>query len=89
MEEDLVQGGAPDRDVLDLDAPVLQGVQDAVRTAIRSVIGAVHAALSAGGYDEEGGPDDEFVFGLDRVLDGVQRLIEARGATSAEREPDA
>ncbi|MFC9394564.1 hypothetical protein ACFTWS_15600 [Streptomyces sp. NPDC057027] len=59
------------------------------RTAIRSVIGAGHAALSAGGYDEEGGPDDEFVFGPDRVLDGVQRLIEARGATTAGREPDA
>jgi AcrR family transcriptional regulator len=42
---------------------------------------AVHAALSAGGYDEEGGPDDEFVFGLDRVLDGVQQLVEGRRGT--------
>ncbi|MGW5778785.1 hypothetical protein [Streptomyces sp. NPDC003863] len=50
---------------------------------------AVHAALPAGGHDEEGGSDDEFVFGLDRVLDGVQRLIEARGAAPAEREPEA
>ncbi|MFF3604994.1 hypothetical protein [Streptomyces sp. NPDC002463] len=49
----------------------------------------MHAALSAGGYDEEGGPDDEFVFGLDRVLDDVQRLIEVRGAAPAGREPDA
>lgn len=39
---------------------------------------AVHAALSAGAYDEEGGPHDEFVFGLDCVLDGVARLVERR-----------
>lgn len=39
---------------------------------------AVNAALSAGGYDEESGPDDEFVFGLTRILDGVEQLVAGR-----------
>nr|BAO66520.1 TetR-type transcriptional regulator [Streptomyces sp. MJ635-86F5] len=43
---------------------------------------AVHAALSVGGYEEEGGPDDEFVFGLERVLDGIERLVERRSASA-------
>lgn len=36
---------------------------------------AVTAALEAGVLDRADGPDDEFVFGLERILDGVQALI--------------
>ncbi|GAA0945743.1 TetR/AcrR family transcriptional regulator [Streptomyces rhizosphaericus] len=39
---------------------------------------AVTAALRTGEFDTPGGPDDEFVFGLERILDGVEALISAR-----------
>lgn len=39
---------------------------------------AFHAALSGGGYDLEGGEDDEFIFGLDRILDGIEKLVDSR-----------
>ncbi|MEE4588717.1 TetR/AcrR family transcriptional regulator C-terminal domain-containing protein [Streptomyces antimycoticus] len=39
---------------------------------------AVTAALRAGELDTPGGPDDEFVFGLERILDGVEALVSAR-----------
>ncbi|NEW74420.1 TetR/AcrR family transcriptional regulator [Streptomyces rhizosphaericus] len=39
---------------------------------------AVTAALRTGEFDTPGGPDDEFVFGLERILDGVEALIDAR-----------
>jgi hypothetical protein len=29
-------------------------------------------------FEAEDGPDDEFIFGLDRILDGVEVLIQAR-----------
>jgi Tetracyclin repressor-like, C-terminal domain len=31
--------------------------------------------LAAGVFEIEDGPDDEFIFGLDRILDGVEVLI--------------
>ena len=34
--------------------------------------------IAAGVFVAEDGPDDEFIFGLDRILDGVAVLIEAR-----------
>jgi AcrR family transcriptional regulator len=43
---------------------------------------ALHAALGSEAFARDDDPDDEFVFGLGRVLDGVEVLIEAR-ATSA------
>ncbi|MFH8729607.1 TetR/AcrR family transcriptional regulator [Streptomyces termitum] len=36
--------------------------------------------LGSGVLDEAGGPDDEFRFGLDRILDGVAVLVEDRDA---------
>jgi AcrR family transcriptional regulator len=39
---------------------------------------AFHTALSAGGYDLESGEDDEFIFGLERILDGIEKLIDSR-----------
>ncbi|GAA1024967.1 MULTISPECIES: TetR/AcrR family transcriptional regulator [Amycolatopsis] len=44
---------------------------------------AVAAALEAGAIDAEDGPDDEFVFGLDRILDGIEELIRTRAGASA------
>jgi AcrR family transcriptional regulator len=45
---------------------------------------ALHRALGSEAFARDDDPDDEFVFGLARVLDGVDVLIEAR-ATSAAR----
>ena len=38
------------------------------------------ALTAAGVFDAEDGPDDEFIFGLDRILDGIEVLIAAAGA---------
>jgi AcrR family transcriptional regulator len=39
---------------------------------------ALHAVLTAGVFDEPDEGDDDFVFGLERVLDGIETLIEKR-----------
>jgi len=36
---------------------------------------ALTAFIAAGVFDAADGPDDEFVFGLDRILDGIGVLI--------------
>jgi AcrR family transcriptional regulator len=41
---------------------------------------ALHAALASGVFDEDDDPDDEFSFGLERVLDGIEALVRRRGA---------
>ena len=50
----------------------LRGLTDADRFP------ALHALLDAGVFDRADPPDDEFAFGLERILDGVQALIRAR-----------
>ncbi|MEV4811947.1 TetR/AcrR family transcriptional regulator [Micromonospora avicenniae] len=42
---------------------------------------ALREVIDAGVLSQEDGPDDEFVFGLDRLLDGVETLIRARTTT--------
>jgi AcrR family transcriptional regulator len=39
---------------------------------------ALHAALGSSAFAQDDGPDDEFVFGLERVLDGIEVLISSR-----------
>jgi Tetracyclin repressor-like, C-terminal domain len=39
---------------------------------------ALHAALASPAFAQDDDPDDEFVFGLARVLDGVEALIRER-----------
>ena len=39
---------------------------------------ALHAALRSGVFDQDDDPDDEFTFGLERVLDGIEALVRAR-----------
>jgi AcrR family transcriptional regulator len=41
---------------------------------------ALHAAIAAGAFEGPDDPDEEFVFGLERVLDGIETLIERRTA---------
>ncbi len=38
---------------------------------------ALSAFIAAGVFDIADGPDDEFVFGLDRILDGIEHLVQA------------
>ncbi|GAA2446372.1 TetR/AcrR family transcriptional regulator [Streptomyces macrosporus] len=42
---------------------------------------AVTAVLRAGVMDRPDGPDDEFVFGLERLLDGIEVLVRSRNAS--------
>jgi AcrR family transcriptional regulator len=39
---------------------------------------ALHAALGSEAFAQDDDPDDEFVFGLERVLDGIAALVAAR-----------
>lgn len=39
---------------------------------------AIHAVIASGALDRDDAPDDEFVFGLDRVLDGIDVLVQSR-----------
>ena len=41
---------------------------------------ALHAALGSGVFDQDDDADDEFTFGLERVLDGIEALVTERGA---------
>ena len=41
---------------------------------------ALHAALASGVLDQDDDPDDEFSFGLERVLDGIEALVRQRAA---------
>jgi AcrR family transcriptional regulator len=40
---------------------------------------AISRLVAAGVFDEPGGPDDEFTFGLERILDGIEVLLSAHG----------
>jgi AcrR family transcriptional regulator len=40
---------------------------------------ALHAALGSEAFAHDDDPDDEFVFGLERVLDGIAALVAERG----------
>ncbi|WBB69777.1 TetR/AcrR family transcriptional regulator [Micromonospora sp. WMMD812] len=42
---------------------------------------ALHEVLASGAIDQDDGPDDEFAFGLERVLDGVEALVSRRPGT--------
>ena len=37
---------------------------------------ALTAFIAAGVFDAADGPDDEFIFGLDRILDGIEHLVQ-------------
>ncbi len=39
---------------------------------------ALHAVLAAGVFDRADPPDEEFAFGLERILDGMEALIRSR-----------
>ena len=38
---------------------------------------ALHQALASDAFDHDDDPEDEFVFGLERVLDGIDALVRA------------
>lgn len=43
---------------------------------------ALHAVLAAGVFDVADHPDKEFTFGLERILDGIDALVQARSRAS-------
>jgi AcrR family transcriptional regulator len=56
--------------------------------ALRSVAAparfpALHAVLDAGVFDRADPPEEEFAFGLERILDGVEVLVRRRQSTSS------
>ncbi len=53
-------------------ADLLRGLTD------RSQFPALHAVLDAGVFDAADDPDEEFSFGLERILDGIEVLVAAR-----------
>jgi AcrR family transcriptional regulator len=46
---------------------------------------ALHAALASGVFDQDDDPDDEFTFGLERLLDGIEALVRTRHAQPSSR----
>jgi len=71
VAESFLKGGdAAMRDYAD----TLRALTDAERFP------ALHAVLAAGVFDRADPPDDEFEFGLQRILDGVAALIASRNS---------
>src|SRR4051794_30799718 len=48
---------------------------------------AIRQAIASGAFDDDDDMDAEFTFGLERVLDGVEALIEARDAGGWQEQP--
>jgi AcrR family transcriptional regulator len=67
-----IAAAAGGEEIMPLYAAVLGRVVDAERFP------ALHAALQSEAFARDDDPDDEFVFGLDRVLDGIETLVRAR-----------
>ena len=59
----------PDPEIMRSYSRVLARLTDPARFP------ALHAVIAAGVFDQ---PDDDFVFGLERVLDGIETLIDKR-----------
>lgn len=47
---------------------------------------ALHTALATEAFDHDDDPDDEFVFGLERILDGIDALVRARPPDVTQRD---
>jgi AcrR family transcriptional regulator len=63
---------APDPEMMGSYGRVLTRLTDPERFP------ALHAVIAAGVFEQEDEPDAEFTFGLERVLDGIETLIENR-----------
>lgn len=77
-----------------LSASIIAAVQAAGSTAQQMMAGyrqllarisdqgrhpALRAVIDAGVFDRPETPEDEFMFGLDRILDGIEVLVRSRG----------
>ena len=59
-----------------IDDAAMRNYTSVLRTLTdRSRFPALHELLDAGVFDRADDPDDEFTFGLERILDGVEALI--------------
>ncbi|MEA2192921.1 MAG: hypothetical protein QOI73_3042 [Solirubrobacteraceae bacterium] len=77
----LAASAAPEREIMPGWADLLRRLTDADGHP------ALHRALAAGAFDHDDDPDDEFIFGLQRVLDGVDVLVRARANKRPDRPP--
>ena len=64
--------GNPEQDIMPVWGRRLEALTDPERFP------ALHAALGSEAFDADDDPDAEFVFGLERILDGVAALVDAR-----------
>jgi AcrR family transcriptional regulator len=61
----------------------MRGWTDTIRGLTdRATHPALHAALDAGVFDRADPPEDEFAFGLERILDGVKALVHRRARSA-------
>jgi AcrR family transcriptional regulator len=75
----LAASAAPEREIMPGWAELLRRLTNADGHP------ALHRALAAGAFDSDDDPDDEFIFGLQRVLDGVDALVRARDEHAGDR----
>ena len=69
-EATLVADMSGQTEIMPAWARVLRGLTDDERFP------ALRAALASGAFDQDDDPDDEFVWGLGRILDGIAVLVE-------------
>jgi AcrR family transcriptional regulator len=72
MDADIGAAVRDDQEVMPTWARQLERLTDAERFP------ALRAALASGAFDQDDDPDDEFVFGLERILDGIEALVVSR-----------
>lgn len=72
--------GRTDEEWWAANAPLLEKVFDADRYPTAARVGAAAGAANQAAYD----PDQAFEFGLRRVLDGIEVLVQERSASSTE-----
>jgi AcrR family transcriptional regulator len=70
----LAASAAPEREIMPGWAELLRRLTSADGHP------ALHRVLASGALDRDDDPDDEFAFGLERVLDGVDVLVHERAA---------
>lgn len=68
--------GATSQEVLSTYSRILARLIDAERFP------ALSAVIAAGVFDEPDDPDAEFIFGLERLLDGIEALVSARAGNT-------
>lgn len=78
LEAALRASGTTEQEVLQGYGQLLARVADPLRFP------AIHELIKDGVFNETDGPDDEFAFALERVLDGIEMLVTRAGGRRGE-----